>query len=330
MRKIALLLTLILLPVLSRAELPFKPKDRILFLGDSITQNGAYVSLLETYFWAKYPEADWTIINIGVSGETVSGQNENPDRPRPWVHDRLDKALGISKPNWVFVNYGMNDGIYHPPTDKVQKAYEDELTKLIKKCQETGAKVILITPPPFDTKSRGKIVQPIDAEAFGYGKPYENYDDVLENFGKHIMGRKDVHAKIDLHTPVEAYIEASRKSDPKYRYGDGVHPPADGHLAFTLALLDAMGEDRNKAYGLLHFLTGIALVSESPKTLLYDDAKTLGSALLKRHRVLNSAYRKYVGRKGPAGDKAALDKAIERADALEEELKASIAQATRK
>ena len=68
--------------------------QRILFLGDSNTFNGAYVQYLDAYLFTRFPDRKFELINLGLPSETVSGLSE-PDHPypRPNVHERLDRGL---------------------------------------------------------------------------------------------------------------------------------------------------------------------------------------------------------------------------------------------
>ncbi|MBN1561909.1 lipolytic enzyme, partial [candidate division KSB1 bacterium] len=63
---------------------------RIAFLGDSITQDGRYVTIFEYELFKRFPRADIDVISVGLSSETVSGLTE-PDHPypRPNAHERL-------------------------------------------------------------------------------------------------------------------------------------------------------------------------------------------------------------------------------------------------
>ena len=67
---------------------------RILFLGDSITHAGGYISLIEAQLIANGVASRPEMINLGLPSETCSGLSE-PDHPfpRPDVHERLDRAL---------------------------------------------------------------------------------------------------------------------------------------------------------------------------------------------------------------------------------------------
>ncbi|MBW7460494.1 hypothetical protein K0U00_41170, partial [Paenibacillus sepulcri] len=97
---------------------------RIVFLGDSITDEGTYIAYMDAYFRQHMPEHDMTLINLGVNSETASGLSE-PDHPfpRPCIHDRLGRALQESRPDWVVLCYGMNDGIYYPFSEERFQAY---------------------------------------------------------------------------------------------------------------------------------------------------------------------------------------------------------------
>ena len=46
---------------------------RVLFLGNSITYAGSYVTDIEAYFVTHYPNQAIEFINVGLPSETVSG-----------------------------------------------------------------------------------------------------------------------------------------------------------------------------------------------------------------------------------------------------------------
>ncbi|WP_159884859.1 SGNH/GDSL hydrolase family protein [Paenibacillus puerhi] len=88
--------------------MPFKAKDKIVFIGDSITDKGrkkdpmklgtSYVRLLHDWLTATYPELSLRIINEGVSGNRVT------DLAKRWTLDVLDH-----KPQWISISIGIND-----------------------------------------------------------------------------------------------------------------------------------------------------------------------------------------------------------------------------
>ncbi|MCH2207156.1 MAG: GDSL-type esterase/lipase family protein [Lentisphaerales bacterium] len=151
---------------------------KVLFLGDSITNNGLYVSYIENGFFHKQLNVD--VISIGLSSETASGLSEKEHPfPRPCIHSRLDKALKMIKPDIVVACYGMNDGIYHPLNRSRTLAYQIGVKQLLDKAKRAGAQVILMTPPPFDPKPIAEKTKPKSFNNFSYQTPYEGYNEVL-------------------------------------------------------------------------------------------------------------------------------------------------------
>jgi len=74
MKRAALLLLLASAPALA-AEAPssfaLKDGDRVVFYGDSITQDGAYARFVEEYVRTRFPQWDIRFYNAGVGGDTV-------------------------------------------------------------------------------------------------------------------------------------------------------------------------------------------------------------------------------------------------------------------
>ncbi|MEW4486991.1 SGNH/GDSL hydrolase family protein [Thalassoglobus sp. JC818] len=220
--------------------------ERVLFLGDSITHSGYYISLIELELLRQSSDAMPEVINLGLPSETASGLSEpGHPFPRPNVHERLERALEKLKPDVVVACYGMNDGIYHPFDEDRFEIYQTGINSLIEKVHNSGAKLILLTPPPFDPlplKMKGKLVS-ADADEFAYYSIYDKYDDVIKRYSDWILAQKDrVEMVIDLHTPVTKFVAEKRKSDPEFVLsGDGVHLDQEGHRILAEAILNAWG-----------------------------------------------------------------------------------------
>lgn len=244
---VTLLSLVIWLPPAASADPPF-PLDsgRILFLGDSITHAGDYVAWIETQLRLQTAGPVPEIINIGLGSETLSGLSEPAHPfPRPDVHERLERAMAQVQPEVVVACYGMNDGIYHPPSRQRLMAYQQGVDRLIEKVHAAGAKLILMTPPPFDPvplRDKG-VLQAAGADAYGYTAIYENYDDVLSRYGQWLMQQQDrVAMVIDLHTPFAEWLAEKRKEDPRFTLSpDGIHPNAEGHRLLGDTILRACG-----------------------------------------------------------------------------------------
>ena len=101
----------------------------------------------------------------------------------------------------------MNDGIYYPPSEDRMLAYKNGMTGLIEKVRATGSPIILLTPTPFDAETRrlrGRTLRGLGFPEYSYKAPYNNYDQVLENYSTWILQNElQVDRVIDLHTPLK-------------------------------------------------------------------------------------------------------------------------------
>lgn len=306
----------------TQAAVPFEDGQRVLFLGDSITQDGRYVALAQAYLWAEYPDREIEVVNLGLSSETVSGLSEpvhNP--PRPAVMNRVEHALRLADPDWVIVCYGMNDGIYHPAEPRIVDAYRAGLDRLLTAIHAAGAKTVLLTPPVFDAQSPSvqQAIAKADAETpYGYQKPYTGYDETLAALSRVALTfAKDsrVDRVIDLHTSMAEFLRASKTADPEFVYGDGVHPPLSGHAAMAAALLSGLGEPEASVHRVLARTTGLRPPAAGPEKLPSDAAaESIRTALFERNSQLSAAYRRTIPpRPGDAPRSEANERAAQQA-----------------
>jgi len=217
---------------------------RVLVLGDSITQDGRYVSDLVYYVHRLVagPRAD--VLSLGLGSETLSGLTEPGNAyPRPVLSERLARALEAVRPEVVVACYGMNDGIYHPADPARHAAFAAGLRQLADAVHARGASLILVTPPVFDVAPVRAQTRPAGATDFGYGRFAADYDDVLAAFAREelALAGADV-AVIDLHTAMRAELAARRRGEPTFTFSpDGVHPGDLGHLLIARVLATGLG-----------------------------------------------------------------------------------------
>lgn len=275
---------------------------RILFMGDSITNAGHYISMIEKELRLRSDQVIPEMINLGLPSETCCGLSE-PDHPfpRPDVQERLERALAMVKPDLVVACYGMNDGIYYPFSEDRFKKYQIGIREIIRKVDASGAKLILMTPPAFDPlplKEKGKLL-PAGAEKYAWFSIYEDYDSVLKKYAAWVMTLGDeVDLVIDLHTPVSDYVADKRKTNPKFTMSpDGVHVNEEGHSVLARAILKSWG------------------ISESG---IQD--RQLEKLIHQRQMVLHNAWLSHVGHLRP-GVKAGLPLDEAKAQAKELNLK---------
>ncbi|QDU73678.1 GDSL-like Lipase/Acylhydrolase [Bremerella volcania] len=197
---------------------------RVVFLGDSITQAGGYISFIDYYLEKLYPEQNFDVYGLGLASETLSGLSEDNHAggafPRPCLFERLGRLLERAKPEVVFACYGINDGIYQPLDPDRFSAFQNGVKKLIEQCQAAGVEqIFLVTPPIYDTITR----------------PGEfNYDSVMTRYAAWEMSLDEpaVHV-IDLHSAMRKARDARTEVFSK----DRVHPGGEGHLFMAQAIL---------------------------------------------------------------------------------------------
>lgn len=160
MRLLAGILTaLLLIGSLNMASAEgLKKGDRVIFLGDSITQAGArpngYVSLVRKAIDEKIDGVE--VIGAGISGNKV------PDLER-----RLEKDVLSRKPTVVVIYIGIND-VWHSTRNNgtPRERFESGLKEIIAKIQDAGARVILCTPSVIGEKSDGSNSLDVMLEEF--------------------------------------------------------------------------------------------------------------------------------------------------------------------
>ena len=79
----------------------FRKGDRIVFLGDSITEQYQYSTDIELYLTTRFPDGDMTFINAGIGGDTATGGA-----------NRFVPHVLAEKPTALTIDFGMNDGGY--------------------------------------------------------------------------------------------------------------------------------------------------------------------------------------------------------------------------
>lgn len=167
---------LLFAPAVSFSEEPavkLNAGDRIVFLGDSITQGGAspngYVTMIRQALDKKHADLKIEVIGAGISGNKV------PDLQR-----RVDKDVIAKKPTIVVIYIGIND-VWHgekdPARGTMPDAFVTGLKEVIGKCRDAGATVVLCTPSVIGEKLDG--ANPLDAKL-------EQYSDLSRKLAKEL------------------------------------------------------------------------------------------------------------------------------------------------
>jgi lysophospholipase L1-like esterase len=259
-------------------ELLAKSK-RVLFLGDSITAAGGYVTYFEAWLATQGMNQHPEILSAGLPSETVSGLSEDGHAggqfPRPDLAERLSRVLDVTKPDLVFACYGMNCGIYKPFDDARFEQYQRGIENLKKTAEQAGAQIVFLTPPFYDDLR----------------KPNKfSYNDVLDRYSQWLLDqRKAGWQVVDLHDGMAREIKQRRQSDPQFTFQpDAVHPNEEGHWCMAQQLIKWFGDDK-------------AAACETPAQMLalYHVPETILPLVRQRVNILRDAYVSAAGHKRP-------------------------------
>lgn len=204
---------------------------RIVFLGDSITQGGDYVTDFECWLAANNLKTE--VINLGLGSETASDLTEEENAGhlkahrfgRPMVSERLDRALTATKPDLLVVCYGMNDGSSLPSNDEGLKRFSEAITHLREAALKSGVKqVVLCTPPVRDDKGNAAL---------------RFHDENLTRYTEWLLTKRTAGWDVvDFHGPMRKALDEGRVKDPAFLLSpDGVHPNRGGHWIMARELL---------------------------------------------------------------------------------------------
>ncbi|MBN1508706.1 MAG: SGNH/GDSL hydrolase family protein [Sedimentisphaerales bacterium] len=204
-----------------------KDGDRVVFYGDSITEQRLYTTYVETYVVTRLPELEVSFVHSGVGGDRVTGGWAGP------IDLRLARDVFAYKPTVLTIMLGMNDGSYRAFDDGIFNTYSSGYQHMLDSIQSTlpGIRITLIQPSPYDD-----VTRPPNFEG--------GYNAVLVRYGRYVeeLARRQKCDVADLNASVVAALEKAKAADAetaKKIIGDRVHPGPSGHLLMAEALLKA-------------------------------------------------------------------------------------------
>jgi lysophospholipase L1-like esterase len=200
--------------------------ERIVFLGDSITQLGVkpngYVTLIQESLHKEHEGMNIEIIGAGVSGNKV------PDLQKRLQRDVLDKH-----PTVVVIYIGIND-VWHWVTPNLKgttkEDFESGLKDIIASIQNTGARVILCTPSVIGEKNDG--TNPQDAML-------GEYSDISRRVAKETGS-----TLCDLHKAFEEYLKSHNPNNEEKGIltVDRVHLNDEGNRFVAEQILNTLNQ----------------------------------------------------------------------------------------
>lgn len=212
----------------AKTSTEIKPGDRIVFLGDSITQSGVrpggYVSIVEHAIREQFDLGEIAVIGAGISGNKISQ-----------CLDRVETDVIDHQPTHVVVYAGVND-VWKTtqgqgtPIDE----FESNLTELIRRLTTDHCTVFVCTPALIGER----IEPPNSLDAL-----LEKYCDVV----RQVANRMDAHL-IDLRQSCIDYLRKNNRDNKSHSVltTDGVHLNSTGNRFVARCICAALNIETSR------------------------------------------------------------------------------------
>ena len=201
-------------------EFFFKPNDRVLFLGDSITAQYQYSSYIELYLTTRMPKGNFTFLNAGIGGDTAKGGA-----------NRFQNHVLAEKPTAITINFGMNDGGYgkfHPAGNKV---FVEKTNAMLEMANKAGVRVALLSPNAVDRRNKSNGKEYVETQK-------QFYAPLKELAAKHKV------SFVDQYAITRAATDRMEQDDPMAKkavpYYDGFHTSPPGGMLMAHAILTGL------------------------------------------------------------------------------------------
>ncbi len=198
----------------------FQKGDRVVFLGDSITEQYQYSNDIELYLTTRFPEWKIFFLNAGIGGDTANGGA-----------GRFQKHVLDEKPTAVTINFGMNDGGYKDFDEKRNANYVAKTTAMLEAAKAAGVRIALISPNAVDRRVHERFKLYLETQKQFYAPLKE-------------IAAKNGAAFADQYAVTRAALERMEKDDPMAKtakpFGDGFHTASPGGLLMAHAILTGL------------------------------------------------------------------------------------------
>src|SRR5262245_19163362 len=129
-----------------KPKLVLNDGDRVVWLGGTLVEREQKYGYWETALHTTFPKVNFTLRNLGWSGDTVFGDSRAGfDTPKEGFKRLVDQTLAL-KPTVIFVSYGQNESF---DGEAGLAKFEKGLEALLDALKPAKAKVILFDPLPF-------------------------------------------------------------------------------------------------------------------------------------------------------------------------------------
>jgi len=221
MKKFILTMLMLVVGLITWAEIQIKDGQKVAFLGDSITYYGTavpagYCKLVESALKQQN-------LNVEMIFSGISGHKSNQ------MLARLDADVLAAKPDWMLLSCGVND-VWHGENGVPLPEYKQNITAIIDQAQAAGTKVIVLAATMI-----------FEDAANDNNRKLDEYNAFL----KQIAAEKQC-IFVDLNTVMKQYIAnavANGRTAGTLLTIDGVHMNPLGNMMMATEILKNVGFD---------------------------------------------------------------------------------------
>lgn len=202
-------------------EFFFRDGDRVVMIGDSITEQHLYSNYVEMWVTTRFPSWNITFRNVGIGGDRSTGGNT-----------RFKRDVLAHNPTAMTADFGMNDGGYRAFEEGTFNTYMGGLQGMADQAKAANIRVAWVTPQPLDDAAQGKTA------LTGYNETLERY-----SAGVGEIAKKNGGLFVDQFHPYLAVLDKARGANAKYdriTAGDAVHPGPPGQALMAASILKGL------------------------------------------------------------------------------------------
>jgi len=199
-----------------------KNGDKVVMMGDSITEQHMYSTYVETWALTRFPAWDLKFFNVGIGGDGAPGGS-----------NRFKRDVLALEATAMTVNFGMNDcgGPGSNFNEGQYKNFTTSMQGIADQAKAARIRVAWCTTTPAEVMDEGPSVLPF----------IQN----LEKFSAAVKLTAAANGDalfIDQFHPFVAAIDKARAANPKNRIGGGdvVHPGPPGQTLMAAEILKGM------------------------------------------------------------------------------------------
>lgn len=210
---------------------PFKVGDRIVFVGNSITDGGHYHSYIWLYYLTHFPNTRINVFNAGIGGDVAQQ-----------IYERLDSDVFAHRPTVMTLTFGMNDTGYQLLSGaRADSVYQTKVAislksfKLIeeKLKQHPEISKVMIGSSPYDETSKTKMLN-LKGKNAAMRKIAIEQERVAKN---------NHWQYLDFGAPMLAINQREQRLDSLFTLqgSDRIHPTNDAQMVMAWLFLKAQG-----------------------------------------------------------------------------------------